>query len=284
VGLLVALVGLPLPVDGQSPPPVEELCARASAYVEGFIATFSGVVAEERFVQETTSLPSVSGSGSNQRMETAIPGRREIHSDVLLVRRSANEDWLVYRDAFEVDGRPVRDRTERLVKLLTEPSVANEELARQVAIESARHTLDAALRSVDNPILALSFLQPALRSHFRYTRGALDRKAGPAVWIVSYREEETPSIVRGPGNSDAPSRGRFWIDHATGRVLKTELQVRGNRIDTTYTWDDMLHIAVPAEMKDSYNVGRTSFRVTATYSRFRRFSVSTAEQVKEPGR
>ena len=41
-------------------------------------------------------------------------------------------------------------------------------------------------------------------------------------------------------------------------------------------------MAVPVEMRDDYTIGRTDYRATATYSRFRRFDVSTSEKVQEP--
>jgi hypothetical protein len=225
-------------VLAQSPPRVEELRERATAYVEDFLTRFSQLVCEERMVQESTSLPSVSGSGTNAKMEAPTPGKREIRSDYLFVRRQATEDWITFRDAFEVNGRPVRDRADRLVKLLANPSLENEALARRLMLESTRHQLNPVLRSVNDPLLVLVFLQNRYQARFRYTRGARDRKVGDDVWIVNYREQEWPSIIR-VGGGDALSRGRL------------------------------------------YSFGRTDYRATATYSRFRRFDVSTSEKVQD---
>jgi hypothetical protein len=276
------LCAVPIAAWAQAPPRVEDLRERATAYVEQFIARFSSVVAEERLVQETTSLPSVSGSGLNRKIESPTPQRREIRSDFLFIRRAATDDWHVYRDAFEVDGRPVRDRGDRLMKLLTAPSLTNEQMALRVAQESARYSLNPGLRSVDDPILVLVFLQPRYHARFRFTRGPRDRGLGADVWVVNYQEHARPTMVRGLGESDAPSRGRVWIDAATGRVLKTDLQVRASQVVTTFMWDEPLGVAVPAEMHDSYSVGGTDFRATATYGRFRRFDVSTSEKVDQP--
>jgi len=266
----------------QAPPTVEELRARATGYVEQFIARFSSVVAEERLVQETTTLPGKSGTGLNQRFEQAAPQRREILSDFLFIRRAATEDWYVYRDAFEVNGRAVRDRGDRLLKLLSEPSLSNEQLALKIARESSRYSLSPGLRTVDDPILVLVFLQPNYHPRFRFTRGARDRGVGADVWVVNYQEQARPTVVRAQGPADAPSGGRLWIDGATGRVLKTELRVGTSQVQTTFTWDESLGVAVPTEMHDSYVVGPTDFRTTATYSRFRRFGVSTNEQIGKP--
>ena len=271
---------VPAGVLAQSPPGVEDLRARATAYVDQFIARFAGVVAEERLVQETTSLPGKSGEGMNQRMNQAMPGRREIRSDFLFIRRAASENWHVYRDAFEVDGRAVRDRGDRLMRLLTAPSLSNEQLALKIAQESSRYSLSPGLRTVDDPILVLVFLQPNYHPRFRFTRGPRDRDLGGDVWVVNFQEQARPTMVRGQGSADAPSTGKMWIDAATGRVLKTELRVNSSQVQTTFSWDESLGVAVPAEMRDSYMVGPTAFRAKATYSRFRRFDVSTTEKIE----
>ena len=280
----VALVTMcmPLAVAAQAPG-VDELRQRAGAYVEDFIGKFSTVVSEERFLQESSGLPSVSGSGTNQKFDVPTPGRREIQSDFLFVRRQASDDWITFRDAFEVDGRAVRDRGDRLVKLLATPTLDNQALARKLVLESSRYNLDPGLRSVNDPILALVFLQPKYQPRFRFTRGARDRKAGEDVWIVNYQEVERPTLIRtiggANGNGDAPARGRVWIDRGTGRVLRSEVSVNTSHIETTFAWDEGLQVAVPVEMRDSYNTGRIGYRVTASYSRFRRFGVSTTEQI-----
>jgi hypothetical protein len=73
---------LPAVALAQSPPRVEALRERATAYVDQFIARFSGVVAEERLLQETSSLPGKTGEGTNQRLSVAMPGahRRGLRS------------------------------------------------------------------------------------------------------------------------------------------------------------------------------------------------------------
>ncbi len=47
--------------------------------------------------------------------------KRDLKSDVLIVRGPAGERWMQFRDVFEVDGKPIRDRAERLAKLFLEP-------------------------------------------------------------------------------------------------------------------------------------------------------------------
>jgi len=63
--------------------------------------------------------------------------RRELRSDLLLVKPPGARDWLQLRDVFEVDGLPVIDRSERLTKLLEESSPFPEtQIARIIAENS----------------------------------------------------------------------------------------------------------------------------------------------------
>jgi len=71
-----------------------------------FMTNCSHVVAEERYVQNPTS----------------PRRRRELRSDFLLVKTPRLvPDWFQFRDMFEVDGQPVRDRDARLSRLFLQP-------------------------------------------------------------------------------------------------------------------------------------------------------------------
>jgi hypothetical protein len=75
--------------------------------------------------------------------------------------------------------------------------------------------------------------------------------------------------------------GRVWIESDTGRVLQTELVVSGgDRVVTRFRWDERFQIAVPVEMSESFAVGNTAIERRATYGDFRRFAVTTEEQLQ----
>ena len=257
-------------------PSAEELVVRGSQYVSEFVAKFSGVVAEEDY---------------NQRH---VPERRtrRLRSEFLIVQIPGGTDWLSFRDVFEVDGKAVRDRDERLVKLFLEPpSDALVRRASEIDRASARFNLHGEL--LNNPLTALALLQDAYRSRLRWSLVRNDRTVGPDVWSVRFEERQRPTILRGNGNRDLPVDGLVWIDAPTGRVLKTELRfgtggravgggiVLRNRseIITTFAFDDRFGIAVPAEMREAHTFGADDVLTVATYGRFRRFGVTTDEAV-----
>lgn len=242
----------------------DQLIAQATAYVVDFLGRFSNVVAEERYIQETTS----------------PRRRRELKSDFLLVKPPGSDEWFQFRDVFEVDGTPVRDRDERLAKLfLDEPKDA---LARanEVMRDGSRFNLESSIGTVNKPLLAIGYLQPRYVARFRFTVGPIDRSVGAEVRLVQFEELARPTILRkAAANGDLPARGRMWIEEGTGRVMKTELRAGEAEIVTTFAFDVNLQVAVPVAMRERY---LREFEITgvATYGRFRRFEVRTEEQIR----
>ena len=276
---LVLPLGLALaasPLLAQTKTPVADLVARASAYATAYMRDFSTIVAEERYVQD--SRPMV-GTGDVVPGRTTGPRHVELRSDLLFVRRDAADNWLTFRDVFSVDGRPVRDRAERLTKLFVEhPSDA---IDRAVAIvrEGYRYDVASKDRTVANPLLALAFLQPVYLGRFDFAIGGVDTARDGDVWIVKFKERVRPTIIRSSDNRNVLAQGRFWIDGESGRVLQTELETStGDRVMTTFTYDEQLRMDVPAELRDLAWYGGTLGTVvtgTATYTNFRRFAITT---------
>ena len=77
-----------------------------------FISKVTRVVAEEQYVQEYLDA-SVEGSRGNFQGAPRVRERRTLKSDLLLVKPAITEQWLSFRDVYEVDGRAVRDREDR---------------------------------------------------------------------------------------------------------------------------------------------------------------------------
>ena len=249
---------------------VKELIPKATVYSHQFIERFSNVVAEERYAQQIT-----------------VPHRkRMLLSDFLLVRYPGDPLWQTFRDVAEVDGKPVRDRQDRMMKLFLEPSSSALRRASELGRASARHNL-VDVGTLSNPLLVMAFLQSQYVDRFRFNLAGLDKKIGPNVRIARFVEFQRPTILKLDAATDLFSRGLMWIEEDTGRVVKTELQVGGTmsmiRVTTQFVFDDELGINVPAVMEDMYP--RTSggeFRGKATYGKFRRFEVKTEETIEKP--
>ena len=276
VCVLALVIGCALRLEAQPSRP--ELVERAGEYVSRFLAAFSNVVAEERYEQEATSPPK----------------RRTLRSDFLLVRYPGSSASHVFRDVLEVDGRVVAGAREgRLAAVFLRPADQALRQAQEIAAAGARHNIHD-IGTLNNPLLALSFLQRDSRERFRFTPTTLEQSLGPTIRTVEYEEVRVPTLLRLGGNLNMPARGRVWIDETNGRVVKIELKV-GQRdfarssmtwrppstITTTFGLDEELGIHVPLEMRDSYALEKIEVSGVATYSRFRRFPAGPTSAVPE---
>jgi hypothetical protein len=134
----------------------------------------------------------------------------------------------------------------------------------------------------------MRFLTAANQPRFKFRRAA-DQQTATAhiapdaagvfrvtaeVWAIDYDEVRKPTLIRTTRGKDLPSRGRFWIEPDTGRVLMTELRagdrnVRGT-IDVSYQSAPLLGLLVPIEMREEYfDRGGSHITGVATYGRFR---------------
>jgi len=263
---------------------VELLVGRAGWYVVDFLEKFSNVVSEETYLQDS-SVPMQSA------MVIGRPGtaarNRVLKSDFLLVSVNSAREWVPFRDVFEVDGQPIRDRQQRLARLFLKPSPDSLEQAINIQQESARYNLGNMQRTVNNPVLGIVIVEADSQARFKYSLGKPDPKVGPGVWTIDYKEVTAPAFIRGRSDLDLFAHGRIWIEAETGRIMKTEVLLDQPtlraRITTSFRFDDRFGIAVPYEMQEEYKFD-SGVKVTAvaTYARFRRFDVSTDEEIK-PG-
>lgn len=261
-------------------PSLADVLQRAAAYVAEFQVRLSGIVAEEAYVQDWHS--------AGPRGRTF--GRRELRSDLVLMKPAGAASWAEFRDVFEVDGRAIRPRDGRLERMLREPAASRKHVT-TILEESARFNIGDVDRNVNTPLFSLRFLEAGNQPRFRFKRTAdvgpahADSMASPAdtvfrvsteVWVIGYDEVRSGTLIRTARRKDQPAHGRFWIEPATGRVLVSELvlddrTVRAT-IDVSFQSEPLLDMLVPVAMRERYEGKKTGSIVEgrATYGRFRR--------------
>jgi hypothetical protein len=265
---LAMLVSWPGRVTSQSPA-LASVLDQTRQYVIHFVQAFANVVAEERYVQ--TANPSNPGPGKQ---------RRVLLSDFLLVKGQDANDWYQFRDVREVDGKPVADRDRRLTELFLQPWDTAIKQAARITSDGSRHNL-LDVGTINYPLSVIAFLQPRYSDRFEFSIGRLVREAGQELRVISFREPDVLQTVIGGRRSS----GRAWVDEASGRVMKTELELRRASqqfpytITTSFAFDERLQLAVPVEMRDSYP-GYLDMTGVATYGKFRSFQVRTAEEIR----
>ena len=279
-----------------SEPSLAQVLVRAADYTRRLHAQFSAIVAEETYVQAVhttldSSIRPFSGS------------RRALTSDLLLVQAAPEQRYVEFRDVFEVDGVPVRDRRDRLTALFLEPAERRRSQLAAIISESARYNIGDIPRNINTPMLTVSFLLPEMQSRFRFRKvpsaeprlAASAESPGPEgmvfrvtteMWVVEFRETKRPTVIRTNARRDFPASGRFWLDPQTGAVLMSELLMDNEKVSATinvsYQSEPLLGFLVPAEMRERYQVPGVTVDGTARYGRFRQFQVRTEERIGKP--
>jgi hypothetical protein len=277
-------------------PTLDAVLARTAEYVQKFHSQVSGIVAEEIYLQQARDTRRRTNGPSSDT-------KRTLKSDLLLVRPPDGERYIEFRDVFEVNGMPVRDRQDRLSKLFLTPTQASVDQIKSIVDESARHNIGGVMRNVNTPMLSLHFLQPDVQPRFRFRRrkqGTPELSAAtdfpgrnPAVfnppagaWAIEFKETRRPTLIRTDHGDDLPAIGRYWIDPVTGAVLMSELMLRNSEvtaiIDVSYLDEPTLGFRVPQEMRERYRTPSERVDGVASYSRFRQFQVKTAESIGKP--
>ena len=251
-------------------PSLNDVLKRAGAYIADFQKQLSGIVAEESYEQHV-----------KKQSDGANVTRRRLKSDLLLVRPVGSDRYVEFRDVFEVDGRAVRDRQDRLTKLFLDPPPGAQAQLERVIKESARFNIGRIFRTLNTPVLPLAFLHDDNRWRFKFSLG---RDAASDGVVLAFEERERGTLVRTPYGADLPSRGRFWLDPASGAVTQSEFIVQDIQIKATitvkYQANPELGFLVPQEMQEQYEAHRDVIEGRATYGRFRKFRVNVDESIR----
>ena len=268
-------------------PSLDDVVQRLTAYVERYGPGLAAVVAEEHYTQWVESEP------GTVRVPRIGVTRRVIRSDFVLTRLDGDEGWVAFRDAFEVDGTPLRDREERLVGLLSAGGDETWRRAAAIANESSRFNIGSNLitRNINVPTFALQLLSGRHRQRFTLSRSqtrarertgdlpAAPRADGEGRWEIEFRERDRPTLVRQrSGGGDQPLRGTISVDPDGGEVWRTHLTWErgpGGYIDVTFARVPGFGVLVPVRMVEAYRNGPTTIRGEAMYSNFRRFETSS---------
>ncbi len=273
----------------EAPAPVTDVelqgaMAHVDAYLRSYARDYTNVVAEERYDQRLEQESYDSLLPGAPRPADASTVTRVLRSDLLMVSSPSLGRWVPFRDVFEVDGKPVRDRDDRLKKLLLDApkDVAGD--ARRITEESARYNLGAIDRTTNVPTLALEVLSAGHRGSLRLFRRDEETVEGIRAMRIDFEERADRALIRTTTGAGLPSRGSFWVDPATGRILRTVMRtdVAGAKMEVSvlYRPAGSTGLWLPAEMRESYTQANQKLSGVARYSHYRRFQVTTDEVVK----
>ena len=129
--------------------------------------------------QRTESIRSGLGGPSSDKS-----GEQRIKADYALTR--VYGEWIAYRDAYEVDGVKVRERNDRLARLLSSSGSPDDMTA--ILNDNARFNLanDRVSRNINIPTLVISLLHPGNRARFVFTKAGDETVDGRRLWPAQF--------------------------------------------------------------------------------------------------
>jgi len=277
--LLLAFPALGQPA-APPPPDLSTVLTRASAYLAEYVTSLSAVVSEERYEQNLHR----KGERSFAAFTADLQVTQTLVSDYLLVAVPGTSEWLPFRDVYSVNGTPIRDRTDRLLRLFVEAPADAFEQALRIRNESSRYNLGSGFRDTNVPTFALQFLSDRRRRGLSITLSGRERRHDVEAVVVDVEETASPTAIVGADGRDVPARVRYWIDPADGRVLRTRLETRPggwvNTIEVDFRFEPAMGLLVPDRMAELRKGGAETLVGRAVYTNFRRFQVDTSFEIR----
>jgi hypothetical protein len=187
---------------------------------------------------------------------------------------------MAIRDVLAVDGRPVAERPDLPEALRTLPP---REVAATFKTYNSRFNLGRTFRNFNEPTLGLLVLDEEHRRRFSFDRTRVELVDGETLVTLSFRERESPTLIRDRERGRVFSRGQLLVEAGSGRVRRTTLTAKLPGVQvmltTTYAADARLGIWVPATFRESYEYSirrdeREVIECEAAYTNYRRFETS----------
>jgi hypothetical protein len=241
------------------------LLDRLGKYVDQYERDLATVVSEELYLQDVTAVNGMFGD------------KRYLRSDLLL-SNAGDFGWVAFRDVYEVDGKLVResDRKDRLINLFVKPTGDSKEQVQRIVAESARLNVGWVNRNINVPTMVLRFANAAEQHRSEFKRGGTTQIEDIEAREIRFQEKKLPRVIN--TRDGAAAAGKFWIEEATGRVLRTELRINTGNTSATvivaYQYQPKIKLWLPVLMNERYATPRQPVITgRATYQNFRQFDV-----------
>jgi len=193
-------------------PTLEQVLERVGKYVASYGEKAAVVVASEKYSQTVL-------------VDGADMGRpKDLKAEFAIVR-VAGGAWTGYRDVIEYEGKPVQDRKDRLVSLVTNTQGDASELIR-IANESARFNIGPISRNFNVPTAAMFFFLPEEHARFTFTRKGAKKIEGIDTWEIEFRETKLPSLIMTRAGKNVPIEGTLHVKPDDGTVVRTRFKMR----------------------------------------------------------
>jgi hypothetical protein len=261
-----------------------EVLKRATEYVAKYEATELGnLLVVEEYLQNAMTYP-----GPKAVFQVAKKEQRRTQADFLILL--VGEERLGLRRVTRLDGVPVQSKQPDFATIMDN---SPEGIVKQLAAireESSAYNIGLVQRNINVPTFALKVARQKETSRFSFSKKGNERVSGIETWEIRFEERRGPTLIHADAGQSLLSSGSLWIEPATGRIVKTDLQVENpysklkvkGRITVTYSENKKLGILVPTEMRERYETEDVLVTCVANYSNFRMFNVEVSSKIDTP--
>lgn len=233
--VLLAGFGTAASAQKAGEPSLEQVLERVGTYVAGYGEKASVVVSTEKYTQ------------SVMWADSAPTRPLQLEAEFAIVRVTGG-GWTGYRDVVAFDGKPVHDRRNRLMELLTDANGDVSELTR-IANESARYNIGPVSRNFNVPTAALFFFMPQNHARFTFERKGTRKIDDVQTIEIAFKETRRPTLVMTRAGQDVPIEGSLWVNPVDGTVVRTRLKLRNfaDEMGSSTHGDLQAPVQAPAE-------------------------------------
>ena len=223
-------------------PELAEVLARAADYHARYRVRVSGASLDEHYTLAQL-LPG----------KTVMPVR--FTSDVVLLNTA--DRLVALRDPYKVDDVPLRQQTPRILDLLSQPTTEKWQRAQAYTEEQQFRFLFDLIVALNDHTVALQFISREMQPKCTFTFEKRETLEGVAVLRVGFKETRMPGAKLTLGTRhNADASGRFWIDPASGAILRTELWATSTQesavVNVTFAKEPSLDLWLPKKTSETY--------------------------------
>jgi hypothetical protein len=276
---VVGAMTLTIRAQKETPPSVTDILKAAGTYLQEYSQKLNAVGAEEEFLQMD-----IGGNRINHTQRVA--------SDVVMVGLDKGQ-VVLFRDAYSIDTKAVHPRTDRLLKLFSEPPgppIGPLQYAQRFTDESVSAYSSPNLHVLDSPFAAFELLRQSNQIRSEFKLDSVKANGDVRVALLKYKENGPESLLVSPS---VPASGRLWIELPSGAIRQTEIIVSNKllnlRASVTLAKDPGTGLWLPKEMSQNFDISepgaggvgtlnnRQSFETHIKYQKYQQVTIDLAK-------
>jgi len=273
--LVPILIGPVAFLSAQTTPALPDILTSAAGYVVQYSTKLQALTADEVYLQ-------MDESGGR------IQSVRRLNGDAVMIGLGDGVTYM-FRDTYAIDTKPFHARSDRLLKLFTDPPPPPRrglQEAVEISESGLSYYLTRSLHTEDSPLQPLDLLRAKNQARLKYALDGVKTSAGVALATLKFSGDDASSILMTPPG--IPVTGKLTVEVGTGALRQSEVVVSNKamtlRTTVEFTFDKALGLWVPKELVQRWEISSSaagmgelydhgSYETHATYSNYKQVAI-----------